>query len=283
MRVERDRRGLLSSLGGATRPVALVPTMGGLHDGHLRLVRRARELGGSVVVTLFVNPLQFGPSEDFAEYPRTFDRDAGMLDGLCDILFAPPEAEMYPEAQTVGIDLPALADELCGRVRPGFFRGVATVVAKLFNLVRPDIAVFGKKDYQQAVLVGRMARQLSYPVAIELCETAREADGLALSSRNAYLSAAERARAPAVWESVDLVGQAIERGDSPADIAGLCAARIGRLRELGFAPDYLEVRDRELSPPSYAAGERLVALCAATIGSCRLIDNREATYEGRGG
>lgn len=283
MRIERYRQGLLSLLERAPRPVALVPTMGGLHEGHLSLVRRARELGRTVVVSLFVNPLQFGPSEDFAEYPRTFGRDTELLGGLCDILFAPPESEVYPEEQSVGIRLPPLAGDLCGGFRPGFFEGVAVVVAKLLNLVRPDVALFGKKDYQQAVLVRRMARQLSYPVEIELCDTVREKDGLAMSSRNSYLSPSERKVAAAVWESVDLVGRAIERGEPPGSIADLCGSRVGRLRELGFAPDYLEVRDEELSPPSYAAGRRLLALCAATIGSCRLIDNREAVYASRAG
>ena len=277
MEIERERAGLLARLRSAPRPFTLVPTMGGLHEGHLSLVRKGREIGGTLVASVFVNPLQFGPDEDFQEYPRAFDADAEKLRDLCDILYAPAMEEMYPGEQTVRITLPPVAGELCGASRPGFFEGVAVVVSKLFNLIRPDAAVFGKKDYQQATIVRIMAGQMDYPVRIILGETVREDDGLAMSSRNAYLTPAERDKAPALHRILRGIANAIEGGRKEPDIDRMRRDQIGELERLGFDCDYLEVRNaRRLEPPAFKSGERLVVLSAATLGKCRLIDNCEA-------
>ncbi len=177
------------------RAIAFVPTMGNLHEGHLDLVRLAREHGNCIVVSIFVNPLQFGPSEDFDRYPRTLEADCAQLQGLADVVFTPAVDEMYPAQQTVFVEPPPVADELCGAARPGHFRGMATVVLKLLNIVQPQVALFGKKDYQQLHIIRQMVAQLGLPVAIVGGETVRAADGLALSSRNQYLSDSERGEA----------------------------------------------------------------------------------------
>ncbi|WP_164963640.1 pantoate--beta-alanine ligase [Rubrivivax sp. JA1026] len=271
---------LRAALAGQTR-TAFVPTMGNLHDGHLALVRQAATLGGPVVASVFVNRLQFLPHEDFDRYPRTLARDAELLAGAgCDLLFAPDEAELYPEPQVYRVAPPAaLADILEGEFRPGFFGGVCTVVMKLFGIVQPAVAVFGRKDYQQWRVIDAMARQFALPTQVVAGETVRAADGLALSSRNGYLNEAERAEAPALAAALHSLAGAARRAADPAALAAAEAAAAAALRERGWAPDYLTVRRREtLLPPDAAAlsaGAPLVALAAARLGATRLIDNLE--------
>jgi len=263
MQVLRD----IESLRRALPPqVAFVPTMGNLHEGHLSLVRIARRHAPKVAVSIFVNRLQFQPNEDFERYPRTFERDREMLEreGV-DYLFAPDEGVLYPEPQAIRVLAGPLGAELEGRFRPGFFDGVATVVLKLFNAVRPSVAVFGKKDYQQLLVVRSMARQLNLPLSVVPGETVREADGLAMSSRNAYLSAAERAEAPRLYRLL----QDVAAGRLGADVA------VQNLAKAGWVPDYVEVRRRrDLAIPQRADRE-LVVLAAARLGATRLIDNLE--------
>lgn len=253
---------------------AFVPTMGNLHAGHLALVRQAAQAGRPVVVSIFVNPLQFGADEDYGRYPRTLEADCALLEEAgVDIVFAPEVGALYPEPQTFLVQ-PPLADELCGAFRPGHFAGVCTVVLKLFNIVQPHLAVFGRKDYQQLFLIKAMVRQLNLPMAILEGETVRAADGLALSSRNAYLNPAERAEAPRLYATLEDLRRRIELGAS--DLSTLEAAARAELEAHGWQVDYVSVRSRAtLLPP--AAGERaLVVLGAARLGGTRLIDNVEA-------
>jgi pantoate--beta-alanine ligase len=251
-----------------------VPTMGNLHDGHLSLVRQARRHGLPVVASIFVNRLQFAPHEDFDRYPRTMERDCELLEGAgCDIVFAPDERELYPHPQTFKVQPdPALADILEGHFRPGFFTGVCTVVMKLFGCVRPQVAVFGKKDYQQLMVVRRMVEQFALPITIEGAETQRAESGLALSSRNGYLNDAERAKATELAAALRSLGQ--RHAAAPGQLAELEAQAVAELRALGWQPDYLVVRRREdLAAPQ--PGDALVALGAARLGNTRLIDNIE--------
>jgi len=248
--------------------------MGSIHAGHLSLVETARRAADTVVASIFVNRLQFAPGEDFDRYPRTLPADAALLAAAgVDHVFAPDEAEMYPVPQTYVVEPdPAVADILEGEFRPGFFRGVATVVAKLLHIVSPEVAVFGKKDYQQLVVVRNMVAQLAMGVEISAGETVRDPDGLALSSRNAYLSAAERAEAPALAASLRDVADALRAG--AADPAGLEAEAVAGLAARGWAPQYVAVRRRQdLGAP--APGEELVVVAAAVLGTTRLIDNLE--------
>lgn len=259
---------------GPERRAAFVPTMGNLHEGHLALVRRARELGGPVVASIFVNRLQFAPHEDFDTYPRTLERDCSLLQPAgCDIVFAPGEKELYPEPQGYKVQPPAeLADILEGHFRPGFFTGVCTVVLKLFNIVQPASAVFGKKDYQQLMVVRRMVQQLGLPLHVEPGETARADDGLALSSRNGYLSAEERAEAPRLSRVLREVRDALAAGQR--DHAALEAHAMRELLGNGWKPDYVAIRRQvDLQPGS--GEEPLVVLAAARLGTTRLIDNVE--------
>ncbi|HZR36993.1 MAG TPA: pantoate--beta-alanine ligase [Nevskia sp.] len=254
--------------------IALVPTMGNLHAGHLSLVRKARELGECVVVSVFVNPLQFGPNEDFERYPRTLQADQELLAGAgADLLFAPAVADVYPAgyppATTVRVG-GALTGILDGHFRPGHFEGVATVVNILFNLVRPDVAVFGEKDWQQLQVIRRMAADLGMPLRIVGAETLRDADGLALSSRNQYLDAQERALAPRLQAALRTIAAAIEGGRR--DYEALCAEQWAQLEAAGFKPQYLEVRAPDLAQPAPDA-RSLVLLAAAYLGRTRLIDN----------
>jgi pantoate--beta-alanine ligase len=261
-----ELRELVAALPG---PVALVPTMGALHEGHRTLVRAARERAGSVVVSVFVNPTQFGPGEDLDRYPRTWDADlAALTEEGADAVFHPPVAEVYPPgALGVTVDPGPLGDVLEGAVRPGHFAGVLTVVAKLFGLARPDLALFGEKDYQQLVLVRAMARELALPVEVVGVPTVREDDGLALSSRNRYLAPEERARAAALHRALRTGADAGPRGAG----AVLAAAR-GVLAEApGLVPDYLELTDPDLGPAPAAGPARL--LLAARAGATRLLDN----------
>ncbi|MBI5256705.1 MAG: pantoate--beta-alanine ligase [Burkholderiales bacterium] len=256
---------------------AFVPTMGNLHEGHLSLVRQAREAIGAqglVVASIFVNRLQFAPHEDFDTYPRTLERDCALLQGAgCDLVFAPSEAELYPEPQGYKVlPPPALADILEGHFRPGFFTGVCTVVAKLFNIVQPAVAVFGKKDYQQLMVIRRMVRQMALPIDIVPGETSRAEDGLALSSRNGYLSPAERAEAVQLSQALRQVQAQVQAGRQ--DWAALEAEAVQVLAARGWAPDYVAIRRQaDLGAPQ--AGTPLVVLAAARLGSTRLIDNLE--------
>ncbi len=254
------------------RECALVPTMGNLHDGHLALIERARRHGAPVVASIFVNPLQFGAGEDFERYPRTLAQDCARLaDAGTDIVFAPDVGEMYPEPQTCVV-LPPLADELCGAHRPGHFQGVATVVLKLFNMVAPRYAVFGKKDYQQCFILKAMVRQFNLPIELIVVDTQRAEDGLALSSRNAYLSPAQRAEAPRLYRVLREAAAQLERG---CDAAGVVAAAEAELTAHGWQVDYVAVRAQAgLQPPTPDTRE-LVVLAAARLGTTRLIDNVE--------
>ena len=254
--------------------VVFVPTMGNLHEGHIGLMQQAREHGRCVVASIFVNRLQFGPNEDFDRYPRTFEADCDKLRGCAvDVLFAPGEAVLYPEPQAFFVDPPAMGNTLEGEFRPGFFRGVATVVLKLFNIVQPHAAVFGLKDYQQLQVIRNMVAQLALPIRIVSGATARAADGLALSSRNGYLSAAERAEAPRLHRV--LAELATEISKTGGDFATLEAGAVEKLHNNQWKVDYVAVRNQaDLQFP--AASERdLVVLAAAWLGKTRLIDNIE--------
>jgi len=273
MQIIRTVAELRAALEGKGRPV-LVPTMGNLHAGHLSLVRIARERGGLVVTSIFVNRLQFAPHEDFATYPRTFERDCELLAaGGCDIVFAPADDEVYPEPQGYTVHPPPeLADILEGQVRPGFFRGVCTVVLKLFNMVEPDVAVFGKKDYQQLLVIRSMVRQLALPIEMVSAETVRDTSGLALSSRNGYLNDPQRAQAAQLHAALSkLVAQA-KSGRS--DWRQLEREAQEFLTAGGWQPDYVAVR-RQSDLREAAAGEPLVVLAAARLSGTRLIDNLE--------
>jgi len=258
---------------------AFVPTMGNLHEGHLSLMRLARKHGDPVVASIFVNRLQFGPNEDFDKYPRTFQDDVEKLEreGVY-VLFAPTEKDMYPEPQEYRVQPPDdLGNILEGEFRPGFFGGVCTVVTKLFSCVQPRVAVFGKKDYQQLMIVRAMARQFAMPTEIIGAETFRADDGLALSSRNGYLSAEQRAEAPALYRALHDVAEQARGGR--ADLKAVEQSAMDALAARGWQPDYIAVRKRaNLQAPSaaeYEAGEPLVVLAAAKLGSTRLIDNLE--------
>jgi pantoate--beta-alanine ligase len=269
----------------ALNPIrAFVPTMGNLHEGHLDLVRQARARvpagQGLVIASIFVNRLQFGPKEDFDTYPRTFERDCEALElAGCDAVFAPEERELYPEPQAFTVQPPAaIANILEGEHRPGFFTGVATVVHKLFNVVQPQVALFGKKDYQQLLVIRHMVRQMSLPIEIVGVETRRAADGLALSSRNGYLRPEDRQEAGALSLALRQLAQdtrlAIDAGDFNA-LPAVEAAAMAALGNRGWRPDYLTVRRRvDLLPPT-SRDEALVVLGAAKLGTTRLIDNFE--------
>lgn len=252
--------------------IAFVPTMGNLHAGHLSLVDKARGLADRVVASVFVNPTQFGPSEDYAAYPRTLEQDAAFLtEAGCDLLYTPTIRAMYPYGNTEAwVDVPALAGILCGEHRPGHFRGVATVVARLFNQVLPDVAVFGEKDWQQLQVIRRMTTDLAFPIEIVGAPTLREPDGLAMSSRNQYLSAEERGRAAVVYRTLRQVVEAVRAGRV---IAEACGEGVEALRAAGLVPDYLEVREAASLLPPQDGDRRLVALTAARLGRARLIDN----------
>jgi pantoate--beta-alanine ligase len=265
---------LRAALAQGPRP-AFVPTMGNLHEGHLALVRQAKASGRPVVASIFVNRLQFGPHEDFDRYPRTFEADCELLKAEgCDLVFAPDEAELYPEPQAYKVQPPpALADLLEGHFRPGFFTGVCTVVLKLFNIVQPEAAYFGKKDYQQQLVIKSMVRQLALPVEIVASETCRAADGLALSSRNGYLSPAERTEAVELHRLLDSIARAVR--DNRTDLPLLEQEALATLQRRGWQPDYVAIRRQAdlLQPQSLQ--DPMVVLAAAKLGKTRLIDNVE--------
>ncbi|BBI99043.1 pantothenate synthetase [Ferrigenium kumadai] len=257
------------------RAVAFVPTMGNLHEGHLNLMRMAREHGDCVVASIFVNPLQFGPSEDFDKYPRTLEADCAKLQGLVDVVFAPSVDEMYPARQSVFVEPPPIASELCGAARPGHFRGMATVVLKLLNIVQPKVALFGKKDYQQLHIIRRMVAELNLPVHIVGGETVRAQDGLALSSRNQYLNDAERAEAVFLSRTLQGMRQAILQGER--DIERLQQDVVSALVARGWQVDYVEVRNQSDLLPAGRGQREWVILAAARLGATRLLDNVEVT------
>ncbi|MGY1521789.1 pantoate--beta-alanine ligase [Luteimonas sp. A482] len=255
--------------------IGFVPTMGNLHAGHHSLARLARSRADRVVASVFVNPTQFGPDEDFARYPRTPDRDAGGLaEAGCDLLWLPSVETMYPygAANAVSMRVPGITDVLEGAHRPGHFDGVATVVSRLFNQVQPDVAAFGRKDYQQLAVIRYLVRDLAFPIELLAGDTVREDDGLAMSSRNQYLAPAERALAPEIHRTLQAMRQAARDGAATAQVEADAVARLGRN---GFEVDYAAVRRLDLDDAGEAQGGARVALIAARIGTTRLIDNLE--------
>jgi len=279
MKIVRSVQELRDQLHGQNR-IAFVPTMGNLHAAHLSLMRLARRHGDPVVASVFVNRLQFGPAEDFERYPRTLQEDIDKLqeDGQVYVLFAPTEPEMYPEPQNYRVNPPTdLGDILEGHFRPGFFTGVTTVVLKLFSCVQPKVAVFGKKDYQQLMIVRNMCRQFCLPTEIIAHETVREPDGLAMSSRNRFLGETERRLAPQLFQELSHLRNRLQGGER--NLAALESQAVLALAATGWKPDYVAVRRQaDLKPPTPAgleAGDPLVVLAAAKLGSTRLIDNVE--------
>ena len=258
--------------------VAFVPTMGNLHAGHVSLIEAARRHGDRFVASIFVNPMQFGPNEDFAHYPRTPQEDARMLAAAgCSLMFMPEVGEIYPHGseRATRVEVPGLSRILEGEFRPGHLEGVSTVVAKLFHIVEPDVAVFGEKDFQQLTVIRRMVEELCMPVEIIAAPTVRDADGLAMSSRNQYLTVAERALAPKVYATLEAAAQRLRSGE--ADYTSIERAGFVALEGAGFRPDYFSVRQAaDLAPPAPAARE-LVVLLAARLGRARLIDNVQIT------
>ena len=254
--------------------VGFVPTLGNLHAGHQSLIKLARARTDRVVASVFVNPTQFAPGEDFERYPRTLLQDqAALADEDCDLLFAPDVATLYPYGaeNTVSLHVPQITDTLEGAHRPGHFDGVATVVCKLFNLVQPDVAVFGQKDFQQLKVIERMLRDLSLPVRVMAAPTLRADDGLALSSRNQYLSAAERSRAPLIYDTLVKMRDLQAKGHAWRVLEEVATAQLSRA---GFEPDYVVIRRAEdLAEPAEGENTGLIALIAARLGSTRLIDN----------
>ena len=257
--------------------VAFVPTMGNLHEGHLALVREAKKRADNVVVSIFVNRLQFGQGEDFDKYPRTLGQDAAKLEGEgVAVVFAPDEKELYPNVeQRYNVEPPNLQNELCGRFRPGHFRGVATVVTKLFNIVQPDAACFGKKDYQQLAIIKGFAEDLNFNVEIVPVDTGRALDGLALSSRNQYLNENERAEAPRLFRELNKIAEALRGGNLA--YAELEQTAVRNLTEAGWTVDYVEIRHAESLAVAHAGDKDLVVMAAARLGGTRLIDNVEVS------
>ena len=282
MRIISDIQDLRAQMSGQNR-VAFVPTMGNLHAGHLSLMKIAAVYGDPVVASIFVNRLQFGPNEDFDKYPRTMQSDVDKLEAEhVYVLFAPSEKDLYPEPQEYRVLPPTqLGDILEGEFRPGFFQGVCTVVLKLFSCVQPRVAVFGKKDYQQLMIIRSMCRQLALPVEIIAAETVRDVDGLALSSRNQYLSVEDRAEAPRLYRVLNQVRDAIQADVAHAaeNLHALEEKAVAELTEHGWKPDYVAVRRQhdllKPTPEQVRAGEPLVILAAARLGTTRLIDNLE--------
>lgn len=269
----------IARLRAAGRRIAFVPTMGNLHAGHRHLMEQARRHADAVVASIYVNPLQFGPQEDFSGYPRTPEQDRILLeDARVDVLFSPDDGVIYPRGRAAStcIEVPMLSDILCGAARPGHFRGVATVVSRLFHLVTPDIALFGKKDYQQLLVIRLMTADLGLPIEIVGIDTVRAADGLAMSSRNGYLSPEERRRAPQFYATLQTLAGQIAGQDFPAGgFAKLEAQASDQLSAAGFRPEYVSLRrQQDLAIPD-PGNRHLVVLAAAWLGRTRLIDNLE--------
>jgi pantoate--beta-alanine ligase len=273
-----DLRDVVTNWRLGRESIAFVPTMGNLHLGHASLMAAAHLHGRRVISSIFVNPLQFGPSEDFSAYPRTPDDDGNLLSEYgVDVLFQPTVEEMYPEG-SVGstvVDVPGLTDVLCGAFRPGHFEGVATVVVKLFCLVQPDVAIFGEKDYQQLTVIRRVVQDLNLPVAIVGAPTVRAEDGLALSSRNRYLNAEERATAPAIYRALDKARRRLEEGDTA--YASIETEGLAAIGAAGIKPDYFEVRTAARLERPTERDVHLVVLAAGRLGKARLIDNLQCT------
>ncbi len=260
----------------AGHTVAFVPTMGNLHQGHLKLVDEAKQRADKVIVSIFVNPMQFGANEDLAKYPRTLTGDcAGLTEHHADAVFTPTPELIYPKglAEQTAVEVPLIGDQHCGASRPGHFRGVATIVTKLFNLVQPDVALFGKKDYQQLAVIRALTADLSLPIEIIGIDTERAADGLALSSRNGYLSAEQRAIAPTIYQILQQLAQAIRAGAT--DYRALERQANEQLVVAGFRPDYVHICQRHNLVIANDNQSPLVILLAAYLGSTRLIDNLE--------
>jgi pantoate--beta-alanine ligase len=258
--------------------VVFVPTMGNLHAGHVSLIEAARQHGDRFVASIFVNPMQFGPNEDFAHYPRTFTQDAQMLEGAgCDLMFMPEVGEIYPNGadQATRVEVPGISDVLCGEFRPGHFEGVATIVAKLFHIVDPDVAIFGEKDFQQLTVIRRMVADLCLRVEIVGAPTVRESDGLAMSSRNQYLSPEQRQLAPAIYRALQQAVAALKSGTR--DYAAIEAAGRAALDGVGFRTDYFAVRDARTLAPARPDTRQFVVLTASRLGKARLIDNVQFT------
>ncbi len=263
------------------RAIAFVPTMGNLHQGHLTLVEEARRHGDKVVVSIFVNPLQFDKAEDLANYPRTLEQDCAALEAAgVDLVFTPTPEIMYPQglASQTFVEVPGISSLLEGALRPGHFRGVSTVVTKLFNLVQPNVACFGEKDYQQLALIRKMVADMAMPIEIVGVPTVRAEDGLALSSRNGYLTAAERAIAPELARTMNWIAEQIEAGNS--HLPSLVAQASQRLDNAGFRTDAIDIVDADTLESASAESQRLVILMAAYLGKARLIDNRVVTLRG---
>ncbi|WP_447593798.1 pantoate--beta-alanine ligase [Aquipseudomonas campi] len=270
----RELRAAIARARAEGKRIAFVPTMGNLHAGHVALVEKAGQRADFVVASIFVNPLQFGPSEDLARYPRTLIADQEKLVAAgCHLLFTPEVEEMYPQGMGLQtrVSVPSLSEGLCGGSRPGHFEGVATVVTKLFNMVQPDLAVFGEKDFQQLAVIRALVRDLNMPVQIVGEPTARADDGLALSSRNGYLNDEQRASAPALYRMLGRLADAIRGGET--DFAELIDSGNAELIAAGFRPDYLEIRESNELQPASANDQQLVILAAAYMGTTRLIDN----------
>ena len=275
-----DLRTQVRAWRAAGERVGFVPTMGNLHDGHITLVREALQRVPRVVVSIFVNPLQFGPNEDLAAYPRTPEQDqARLAEAGCHLLFAPSVATMYPNGQAVQtrVEVPGLSDILCGASRPGHFIGVATVVCKLFNMVQPDLALFGEKDFQQLLVIQRMVADLAMPVEVSGVPIVRESDGLAMSSRNGYLSVGERAQAPSLYRALTAAAQQLVAGRPLTEVEAQTAEAI---TAAGLKPDYVRIcRTPDLGEPT-ANDRELVILAAAYLGRTRLIDNLRVVRPG---
>ena len=258
-----------SELRSLSGPIAFVPTMGALHEGHLELVRKAKRHGGAVVVSVFVNPTQFGPSEDFTRYPRDLTRDAGLAESAgADVVYAPSVETVYPRGVMTKVVVPEVAERYEGALRPGHFDGVATVVLKLFNQVRPDVALFGRKDLQQCAVIRRMVEDLNVPVTLDFVPTFREADGLAMSSRNVYLSPQERAIAPRLHEVLEWFLKVEDE-----TVESRLATGREQLRQEGFAVDYLDLVSSQTFQPQTSIHTDSAVIVAARLGRTRLIDN----------
>ncbi|MDB5979225.1 MAG: pantoate--beta-alanine ligase [Pseudomonas sp.] len=276
----RELRAAVARARSEGKRIGLVPTMGNLHSGHEALVVKAAQRADFVVASIFVNPLQFGPNEDLASYPRTLPADQEkLLQAGCHLLFAPTVEEMYPHGMDdqTRVSVPQLSEGLCGASRPGHFEGVATVVSKLFNMVQPDLAIFGQKDFQQLAVIRALVRDLNMPIQIIGEPTVRAADGLALSSRNIYLSEAQRAAAPTLYRAISQIAEGIQNGER--DFGRLLAAGLDQITAAGFRPDYLEIRDATTLRLATPDDLDLVILAAAFQGSTRLIDNLHLTKE----
>lgn len=276
----RELRAAIARARSEGKRIGLVPTMGNLHSGHAALVTKAAQRADFVVASIFVNPMQFGPNEDLATYPRTLAADQEkLLEAGCHLLFTPNVEEMYPHgmADQTTVSVPVISEGLCGASRPGHFDGVSTVVSKLFNMVQPDLAVFGEKDFQQLAVIRALVRDLNMPIQIIGEPTVRADDGLALSSRNGYLTEEQRATAPALYKVIQHIGAAVDSGDK--DFVALLDTGKRQLEAAGFRPDYLEIREATSLRPATGQDSDLVILAAAFLGKTRLIDNLHLNRE----